>query len=165
MMEDIARLDMESSSILQQYRSLMSAGKPDPAAVEKLSADYDALFRDYIAANAEAEAVPYAIMHLEGQGFLDAYNAMTPAAKQSPIALFLEPQKQYVERQIEAERRKVEPAERQRHRTRLHVQGHGRQGCQPVTVPRQVGYHRLLGHMVSVVHQGLPRAQGGIRAV
>lgn len=108
LMEDIAHLDMKSSAILQKYRALMAEGKPDPAAVEKLSADYDAIFRDYIAANADAEAVPYAIMHLEGQNFLDAYNAMTPAARQSPIALFLEPQKQYVERQIEAERRKVE---------------------------------------------------------
>lgn len=108
LMEDIARLDMESSKMLQEYRSLMSSGSPDPALVEKISENYDRLFTDYIAANPEAEAVPYAVMHLEGEEFLKAYDAMTPAARNSTIALFLEPQKQYVERKIEAERRKVQ---------------------------------------------------------
>ena len=108
LMEDIARLDMESSKMLQEYRALMSSGSPDPAQVEKISEGYDRLFTDYIAANPEAEAVPYAVMHLEGEEFLKAYDAMTPAARNSTIALFLEPQKQYVERKIEAERRKVQ---------------------------------------------------------
>lgn len=108
LMEDISSLDMESSKLLQQYRELSAAGSPDPAVVEKISNDYDKLFTDYVAANPDAEAVPYAIMHLEGQKFLDYYNAMTPAAKASPIALFLEPQKEYAERVIAAERRKVE---------------------------------------------------------
>lgn len=108
LMEDIAKLDMESSRLLQEYRSLMSNGQPDPAEIEKISDTYDKMFTDYITANPTAEAVPYAVMHLEGQKFLDAYNAMTPEAKASSIALFLEPQKEYVERSIEAERRKVQ---------------------------------------------------------
>lgn len=108
LMEDISRLDMESSKLLQQYKELTSSEKPDPEAVSKISDTYDTLFTDFIAANPTAESVPYAIMHLDSQKFLDAYNAMTTEAKNSPIALFLEPQKQYVERAIKAEKRKVE---------------------------------------------------------
>lgn len=108
LMQDISRLDNESSKLLAEYRALTRSEKPDPAAIEKISKDYDAIFKDYIAANSEAEAVPYAIMNLNGQDFLDAYNGMTEAAKASPIAIFLEPQKQYVEHQLEAERRKAQ---------------------------------------------------------
>jgi len=108
LMEDISTLDMQSSKLLQQYRTIMASGSPDRATVEKISEEYDKLFTDYLAANPDAEAVPYAIMHLEGQRFIDAYNSMTPSAKSSPIALFLEPQKEYVERSLAAERRKME---------------------------------------------------------
>lgn len=108
LMEDIATLDMESSKLLQNYQTLMGNGNPDPAEMEKISQNYDKLFTDYIKANPDAEAVPYAVMHLDGEEFLKAYDAMTPDARNSSIALFLEPQKQYIERKIEAERRKVQ---------------------------------------------------------
>lgn len=108
LMEDISMLDMQSSKLLQQYHKIMASETPDRTTVEQISEDYDKLFTDYVAANPNSEAVPYAIMHLEGERFLNAYNNMTTAAKTSPIAIFLEPQKEYVERSIAAERRKTE---------------------------------------------------------
>lgn len=108
LMEDIARLDTESTALIARYRQLMSSGNPDPAQIEKINEDYNKIFSDYIATNPEAEAVPYAIMHLEGEDFINAYNAMTPAARNSIIAVFLEPQKAYVEKQIAAERYRAE---------------------------------------------------------
>lgn len=108
LMEDIARLDTESSALISEYRKLMSSGNPDEAQIEKINESYNKIFTDYIKADADAEAVPYAIMHLEGQDFIDAYNAMTPAAKASSIAIFLEPQKEYVEKQLAAERHRAE---------------------------------------------------------
>lgn len=108
LMTDISKLDMTSAKILQDYKTLMSSENPDPEAVKKTAESYDRLFKDYIAANPDAEAVPYAVMNLESEDFMTAYDAMTPAARQSPIAPLLEPQKQYVERKIAAERRMVE---------------------------------------------------------
>lgn len=108
LMEDISTLDNKSAALLNEYRNLMASGNADPAVMKKISNDYDKIFTDYIAANPAAEAVPFAVMHLEGQDFLNAYNAMTAEAKASPISLYLEAQKQYVERQIEAERRKAQ---------------------------------------------------------
>lgn len=108
LMEDIARLDNESGKIMKQYRDLMAAGNVEESEALKVAQSYDRLFKDYIAANADAAAVPYAILHLDGDEFLNAYNAMSDAAKASPIAPFLEPQKQYVERSMAAEKRKAE---------------------------------------------------------
>lgn len=108
LMEDISRLDMESSKLLQNFRAQMATGKPNEADIEQINKDYNKIFTDYMAANPDAEAMPYALMHLDGQEFLDAYNNLTPAAKGSSIALFLKPKKQYVERKMEADRRKVQ---------------------------------------------------------
>lgn len=108
LMKDIADLDMKSSALLNEYRSQMSSGNADPAIIEGISNRYDRTFTDYIAANPEAEAVPYAILHLEGEKFMEAYNSMTDTAAKSPIAIFLEPQKIYVEQVLATEKHKAE---------------------------------------------------------
>lgn len=107
LMEDIASMDTESDKLLQQFRQMQESGNPTPEAIQKIQDDYNAIFRNYIKNNPTAKAVPFAVMHLDGEDFLNAYNAMTPEAKESPIALFLEPQRQYVERAMEAERKKA----------------------------------------------------------
>lgn len=108
MMEEIARLDTESGKLLKEYRDQMATNAPDSATMARIRERYDNMFSDFIAANKDSEAVPYAILHLDGQEFLDAYNNMTPAARQSPMTILLEPQKQYVEREMEAQRRMIE---------------------------------------------------------
>lgn len=108
MMEDIARLDTESNKLLKEYQEQMATNAPDSAVMAGIRERYDNMFSDFIAANKDAEAVPYAMLHLDGEKFLDAYNNMTPAARQSPMAILLEPQKQYVEREIAAQRRMIE---------------------------------------------------------
>lgn len=107
LMEDIAKLDNESSVLLNSYRSQVENGTATQEKLAEISAAYDKVFTDYIAANPKAQAVPYAVLHLEGENFLNAYNALTPEAKESPIALFLEPQRAYVESKLEADRKKV----------------------------------------------------------
>lgn len=108
MMEDIARLDTESNKLLDEYQKQMATNAPDSAVMAGIRERYDNMFSDFIAANKDSEAVPYAILHLDGQKFLDAYGSMTPAAKQSPMAILLEPQKEYVEREMAAQRRMIE---------------------------------------------------------
>lgn len=92
-MEDISRLDMESTKIEREFRELMANGNPDKAQVEKMNADYNKIFTDYITANQDAQAIPYAILHLEGQDFLSAYDAMTPRQKRVRLPLSSNPRK------------------------------------------------------------------------
>lgn len=108
LMTDISALDSESDKILGTYHALMAAGNPNPETVARLNAEYNKLFTDYIAANPDAAAVPYAILHLEGQDFLNAYDNMSEAAATSPIAILLTGQRERVEKQLAMERHKAE---------------------------------------------------------
>lgn len=106
LMEDISRLDSEATLINAEARALMATGGK-PGDLEALETKYNDLFRNYIAENPKSAAVPFAIMNLSGQDFIDAYDAMTPEAAVSPLFPVLEQQRAYVERQLEAERKKV----------------------------------------------------------
>lgn len=108
LMSDISDLDNRSDKILATYRGLYASGNPDPEVVEQLRSEYDKIFTDYIAANPNAAAVPYAILHLDGEAFITAYNNMTPEAAQSPIAVLLAPQKERVEKMLEKEQHKAQ---------------------------------------------------------
>lgn len=108
LMEDIAAMDAKSAAIMRRAQQIMATGNADPAAMESLQNEYDTIFTDFIAANPGADAVPYAVMNLEGQKFLDAYNAVGQSVKNSPLLPFMETQKQYVDRAIAAEQRKAQ---------------------------------------------------------
>ncbi|MDE6006273.1 MAG: TlpA family protein disulfide reductase [Muribaculaceae bacterium] len=108
LMEDISTLATASGKILDDYRTKASGETPDVEELEQIGRAYDNVFKDYITANPESVGVPYAILHLEGEDFLNAYSAMTEAAAKSPLAIFLEPQKERVEHQVAAEKKKAE---------------------------------------------------------
>lgn len=108
LVEDVAGMDVATTKIMKEYQDLMAAGNADEQKVKDIENRYNKVFTDYIAANPDAAAVAWAVSHLEGQNFLDAYNAMTDAAKGSILAGVLEQQKKYVERSIAAEKRKAE---------------------------------------------------------
>lgn len=108
LMEDMGRLDSQADAVMMRYKEIMEGGNPAPEAIVNLQNEYYRIFKDFIEANPDAEAVPYAILHLEGEDFIKAYGAMTPAAKGSPVAPMADAQKVYVERGIAADKRKVE---------------------------------------------------------
>lgn len=105
LMEDVASLDMQSSNILREFQLAASVGEIDDETSAAFEKKYYDVFKNFLTSDSDSPAVPFAILMLEGQDFLNAYDAMTPAAKESPIAALLEPQKQYVERKIEADKR------------------------------------------------------------
>ncbi|MCM1369338.1 MAG: TlpA family protein disulfide reductase [Candidatus Amulumruptor caecigallinarius] len=108
LMEDISELDTRSGAILDRFNKLRQSENFTDEEVAAIQKEYNSLFLDYINADPESEAIPYAIMNLDGEDFLVAYNNMTPRAKASPIAIFLEPQKQYIDKKMEAERKLVQ---------------------------------------------------------
>ncbi len=108
LMEDVSKLDDDASKIMDEYKALMEASNPTPEAVEAIQKKYGKLFNDYIAANKDAEGVAYAMLNLEGEEFMKAYNAMSEAAKASILMPLVEQQKNYVEKSIAMEKRKAE---------------------------------------------------------
>lgn len=103
--EDIARLDMASSELLQEFRSTMNGNAPDEATVHNFNERYNKIISDYIAANKDAEAVAYAVNMLEEEDFLNAFAQMTDKARTSIIYPLTEAQKKIVERNIEFKKR------------------------------------------------------------
>lgn len=108
LMEDVSKLDMAATNLMSKVSEIASNGQADEATIHKLNEEYNKIYTDYIAANKDAEGVAFAVSQLEGQNFLDAYAQMTPQALESPIAPLLAPQKDYVLRQMESERKMAE---------------------------------------------------------
>ena len=108
LMEGISAMDDASNKILNQFFEERGKATPDVKVLENLENQYNKVFTDYIARNPESPASAYALLHMEGEDFIKAYNAMSPAVKGSLLAPYVERQKQYVDRTLEAERKKAQ---------------------------------------------------------
>lgn len=108
MMEDISRLDMQASNMVSEVQQLLATGQATESDVEKFEERVLKIFNDFISANPDADATSYAIINLQGQDFLNAYNNMTDKAKQSPLYALVEAQLPYEQRRVEVEKNKAE---------------------------------------------------------
>lgn len=108
LMSDIAALDMASDEIMQRYQQISQSSQPKAEEIEALQEEYNNLFKKYLEENPTADAVPYAMLNLAGEDFLKAYYSMSPEVKESPLAIFLEPQRDREEKAIEAQRKRVQ---------------------------------------------------------
>ena len=105
LMDDISRIDSEAGKIYNEFRTLSQSGNPTEEQVNDLRSRFQKVYTDFIAQNPDSPAVAYAINNLEGETFMNAYNSLTPKAKESPLFPLVEGQKDYVEHQLAAERR------------------------------------------------------------
>lgn len=105
LMNDITQMNDRVSTVLQAFRTEQQSASPDPAKLEQLENDFYNIFTNYIAKNPDSPAVAFAVMNLDSDKFMNAYNGMTPVAKESPLMPFVEAQRKYVEKALEAERR------------------------------------------------------------
>lgn len=110
LMEDISALDASAASLVRDYQHMMMTGAVDEVLVNDIEKKYNDIFTSYIKANPKADAVPYAMMQLEGEPFMQNYTTLLPQAKEGPIGPLLENQRQYVERKMAAEKRKADLA-------------------------------------------------------
>lgn len=69
----------------------------DPDAVE---AEFYGAIKKYIAANPKGEATPYALLMLEGDDFMNAYNNLDSSLKSSYLMPLVEEQKESVEKDL-----------------------------------------------------------------
>lgn len=108
MMEDIANLDKKASEVFGFYRTLMESGNATPESIAKIEKDYEAIFTDFLTTHPDAIAVPYALMHLEGESFINGYQELSQKAKGSPLMPLLDQQYAYEKHRIESERKRIQ---------------------------------------------------------
>ncbi len=112
LMQDINRINNAAAPLEAEFADLRTLAQTNPEeAQQKYEAwvpRYYAVFNDFIAANPESVAVPYAILNLDTETFMDNYNALTPGARTSILMPLLDRQKESVEKQLAAEKRMQE---------------------------------------------------------
>lgn len=116
LMEDLTALAAITGPIQQEYFEMVNGSENVTEAQAKEFMDrYDAAIKKFVADNPKSPAVPFAIMDLSGDDFKEAYDNMTPEAKQSILMPYAELYNRQAEAMQQArateEARKAEIAE------------------------------------------------------
>lgn len=108
LMNDLTALSAITSPIEEEYYRLASSGMVTEEQVRPIMDAYDKAIKDFVAQNPDSPAVPFAILDLEGQDFIDAFNTLTPLAKQSIMMPFAIQNLAKVENEMEIEKKQAE---------------------------------------------------------
>lgn len=108
LMNDMTALSAITSPIEEEYYNLASSGMVTEEQVRPIMDAYDKAIKDFVAQNPDSPAVAFAILDLAGQDFVDAFNNLTPLAKQSIMMPFAIQNLAKVENELEVERRQAE---------------------------------------------------------
>lgn len=105
LMEGISALMPESAALEARYRGAMQSETPDREKMARILEQYNNLFIDYIKNNPTNPAAVYAVLQLDGEDYVNAFNSLTDEAKNSVLYPFAERQLKSVESQLEAKRK------------------------------------------------------------
>lgn len=105
LMETITALDAKGNEIKKEYFAVARSGNPDESKLEELSNRYDVIFADYIKQNPSDPAAVYALLELDGQGYLDMFKTLPESVRSSILYPLAINKKARVEKNIEAEKR------------------------------------------------------------
>jgi len=83
LMQGVTAIDDATVPIAEKARTLNSASPDYKEQLQALINQYNGALTDYIAASPDSPAVCYALLNLEGEPFITAFEQMTPAAKKS----------------------------------------------------------------------------------
>ncbi|MCM1318789.1 MAG: TlpA family protein disulfide reductase [Muribaculaceae bacterium] len=108
LMEGVTKVNKLLSPYMQHFQELAAYYDTNPestiAQIDALSADINTALTNYISSNPAAPEVPYALMMLDGQEFLDAYPLLGDAHAQSILMPSVEQKKQSEEQTVAQER-------------------------------------------------------------
>lgn len=108
LMEDITKLQKITTPMEQEYAAMAEKEQVTLEEVQAFMQRYDKALVDFIKANPKSQAVPYAMFNLQGQSLIDAYDSITPEAKESIlfpiIAKQIEGSREQAEKEMEIER-------------------------------------------------------------
>ena len=104
LMDDITRLQKVTEPLEQEYEAMAQKGNVTMDDVQAFMKRYDQALLDFIKANPKSPAVAYAMFNLQGESLKDAYDNMTPEAKNSILFPVIEKQVEGDKEQVEKER-------------------------------------------------------------
>lgn len=106
LMDAITMLDEKEYALTEKYKELTSVEPIDEAAVEEISRQYEDLFLNFIKENPGHPATLYALLNLDGETFIEQFNALPANMTSSPLYPLVAAQKDYVEKSIEADKKR-----------------------------------------------------------
>lgn len=104
LMEGLTEIDSQIKPIEEEVDILMSTGGSSPESMQKLIEMYNGVLKDYIKNNPDSPAVIYALLNLEGEDFINAYDNLSASARLSLLYPFAEKQAPSVRATVEKEK-------------------------------------------------------------
>lgn len=108
LVEGMQLMDNSSNQIGEQISNLRKQADVDQAAVDALIKSYYDVYRDFIAANPDNAATPFAAMNLEGAELINAVDNLTETARKSIIMPYVAAMADYTRQQEEVEKHQAE---------------------------------------------------------
>ena len=107
LMEGISQLTVARTPLDAEFADIRTLSQTDmdkaQQQFEQWMPRYYSVFTDFIAANPDSPAVAYALLELDSDAFMKAYEAMTPAARASILMPLVEKARQGIEKKMAAE--------------------------------------------------------------
>ncbi|MDE7440692.1 MAG: TlpA family protein disulfide reductase [Muribaculaceae bacterium] len=105
LMETVSLLDAKGNEIKKEYFTLVRSGNPDQSKLAELENRYDVIFADYVKGHSNDPAALYALLQLDGEGYLEMFKTLPESAANSILYPLAENKKNRVEKNLEAEKR------------------------------------------------------------
>lgn len=103
LMEDMTRLADITAPIEAQYYAIAQSGNVKEEELRPIMEAYDKAIKNFVAESPNSPAVPFAILDYEGKNFIEAYENLTPEARNSIMMPYAEQNLPKVRKQIEAQ--------------------------------------------------------------
>lgn len=105
LVEGMQAMNEKIAPIMEQVKELRKQENPDKNTLETLYESYGRIFTDFIAANPDNAATPYAAMNLDSGDFIKAYENLSDAAKSSIVMPLVVAQYESVMKRQEQDRK------------------------------------------------------------
>ncbi len=105
LMDGVTEIKQQMNDVMKQYQALNSAANKDETAINNLVQKYEAIAPSYLAANPNNPAALYALLNMDGEAFMNAFNNLNADMQKEILYPLVENHKQYVERSIAADKK------------------------------------------------------------
>lgn len=105
MADGINELKALEAPIIAKFKEASASGEPDDAQMAALSEQYTAVQKEFISGNPENSAAGIALMNLDGEDFITAFEAMPPSFNNSILFPLAEMQYEMEKKNIEMEKK------------------------------------------------------------
>lgn len=104
LMEGMTRLQAATQPIEEEFEAVSKSGSASPEQLKGIYDRYDKTVKEFLQGNLNSPAAAIAMLSVEGQAFVDAYEKLGPDAKASILMPFVEAQLPRARQQAEDEK-------------------------------------------------------------